>query len=262
MKIKKHFQISSSIELNKMKIKNKGQISFEFVMIFTLIFLVLTSFTYIINQRLTEISIEQERLVMKHLSTNIINEIVLASSVNNNYMRKFDVPGLLLGKRYDMGILDNDLLVIKMYEGERVSREHFSVIPIKVKGTFLDNINVTNTKHCITKNNYDGIRISKNQASLDSNKDKVSYGDTFFVYISFNCVEDARSVEVTLKYDFDKLILKNAEPIVRKNSNENPLFEDYRLIYDYSNSAEKYINDGGRFTYGYLSKTCASTKLI
>jgi uncharacterized protein (UPF0333 family) len=239
----------------------KAQVSFEFIMIFTLVILALTGFIYIINIRLTEIRIEQETLVMKNLARNIENEIILASSVNNFYVRRFDIPTNILGNEYDMEIQEN-VLVINLLQDNLSQKEYFTPLPLDVKGTFVRNINENTTDHCITKNDLDGIRISRNQASLDTNVTSVGIDDEFDVFISLNCVQNAKSIQVTVKYDPATLELleDEVEPVVLSNinlKNYNPLFSGYHKILDYSKAAGKYIHDG-RYTYGYLGKGCAS----
>lgn len=242
-------------------LSKRAQVSFEFLMIFTLVILALSGFIYIINIRLTEIRSEQETLVMKNLARNIENEVVLASSVNNYYVRRFDIPTKLLGKDYDLKIEEN-VLVINLLQDNISQKEYFTPLPLNVKGTFVQDINENTTQHCITKNNLDGIRISRNQASLDTNVSNVLMGDEFDVFISLNCVQNAKSIQVTIKYDSDSLeLLENkVEPVVRSNiklKNYNPLFSGYHKILDYSKASGKYIHEG-RYTYGYLGKGCAS----
>ena len=122
--------------------QNKSQISFEFIMIFSLVFFALSGFIYVINDRMNEISVKQEELIMKSLADSIINEIVLASSFNNNYMRRFDVPVKLFGQDYNMSIEDN-FIHIEVIENGNVRIEHFAAFPIHVKGSFIDEINLT-----------------------------------------------------------------------------------------------------------------------
>jgi len=230
----------------------KAQVSFEFIMIFTLIIMSIMGFTFVVNQRLFEIAKQRDRVVMKNLADNIQNEITLASSVSNNYFRKFDIPINLLGRRYNISLEDNDLVV------EMDDEIYFTSLPVEVKGSFIEDVDENTTEHCISKNSFDGIRISKNQASLDANMSEVHRGEEFDVFFSLNCVVNAISVRVVIAYDADKLEVVDAEPVTRsivKYRLMNPMFESYSLIYDYSSSGSKYLQDTGygRFTYGYLA---------
>jgi len=244
----------------------KAQVSFEFIVIFALVFFALTGFIYIINDRLFEITKQQDRLVLKNLANNIVNEVILASSMNDNYLRLFHVPVKLTGKDYKMYISEG-LLVIEVYEDDMLVLDHFTAMPVKVKGTFIEEINQNTTEHCITKNDFDGIRISRNQASIDTDKEEYERDEEFDAFISLNCVKDAKSIRTTIRYEYDTLELLEAEPVTESNpdyADKNPLFAHYNLIYDYSQGAySNFIIDDpneeyGRFTYGYLASECTS----
>ena len=244
----------------------KTQISVEFIIIFTLVFFALIGFIYIINIRLSDISEKQELMLMRNLANNIKSEVIIASSVNNNYLRRFDIPTKIKGKEYNMSI-DNDELIIELIENDHVVREYFTVFPVHVKGTFVEDINYETTDHCITKNDFDGIRIARNQVSLDTNHTKIDQEESFYVMISLNCVEDIRSVRFVIKYDPDKLelIRNSVEAITRYNYRDlNPLFDDVLSETPYAGKVsgvigKKFIDAAeGRFTYGYIARECGS----
>jgi len=239
----------------------KSQVSFEFILIFSVIFFALVSFVYVINTRLFEITEQQDMMLMENLADNIVNEIILASSVENNYVRIFDLPVNLRGQEYNIFLIENNLK-IGILGNEKA--EFYKSLPINVKGNFFENITVNTTEHCISKSEFDGIRISKNQLSLDSDSSTVEKGSTFSVFIGLNCVFDVKSFSFTIDYDDDKLALVDAEPVIRKNhdfDSMNPLFDDYSLIFDYrgkyDESGHKLIDDG-RFSYGLIGKNCGS----
>jgi len=249
-----------------MTANKKSQISVEFIIIFSLVIFALIGFIYIMNIRLSDISERQELLLMRNLANNIKEEVIIASSVNNNYLRRFNIPTKIKGKDYNMSI-ENDELIIKLIENNQVVKEYFTVFPVPVKGSFVEDINYENTDHCITKNDFDGIRIARNQLSLDTNSTRFSPGDVFNVLVSLNCVEDIRSVQFTIKYDPNKtrLIRNTVEPVTRHNyPNFNPLFSDVLSITPYAGKISqliglKFVDDtNGRFTYGYIARECAS----
>ena len=242
----------------------KSQISVEFIIIFSLVFFALIGFIYIMNVRLSDISERQELLLMRNLANNIKNEVIIASSVNNNYLRRFDIPTTIKGKDYNMSI-DNDELLIELIENNQIVKEYFTVFPVHVKGTFVEDINYETTDHCITKNDFDGIRIARNQVSLDTNHTKIGQGESFDVMASLNCVEDIKSVQFTIKYDSEKLNLLsiNVEPITRYNYRDlNPLFDDVLSETPYAGKVSSVVGlkfiEPGRYTYGYIARECAS----
>jgi hypothetical protein len=241
---------------------SRAQVSFEFVLIFTLVLIALSGFTYLINERVTEIRIEQQKLVMKNLGNNIVNEILIANSVNNNYLRRFDMPIKISGSDYSINIVNGNDIVINLIQENKIIDTDYISLPIKIKGNFMQNITDNTTDHCITKSDVDGIRISRNQASIDLNKTIVNEEGEFDVFISLNCVNNAKSIQFTIKYDAEKLEIIDTQPIVRSNveyRNLNPLFNSYSSLLDYTHADEKYIdNFNGRFTYGYIGRGCAT----
>ena len=236
-----------------------AQISFEFIMIFGLVLMSLTAFIYVIHERIADISIEQEKIVMRNLANNIINEIIIASSVSDNYMRKFDIPVKLLGSDYKI-LMENNDISIQVFEGDYLKSEYFTPLPVQIKGGFMQNLSLNTTGHCITKNKIDGLRISRNQASLDASVFQVNQGDEFEVYVSLYCIVNIKSIRITVRYDPDILEIINSEPIVHidpKYENRTPLFHSSEVVYDYSNTS--YSNSTiGRFTYGYIGSDCSS----
>ncbi|MBN2367536.1 hypothetical protein JXC34_00830 [Candidatus Woesearchaeota archaeon] len=238
----------------------KAQISFEFIIIFSLVFFVLVAFIYIMNNRMSEIYEQQDELAMRALANSIKNEVVLASSVNNNYLRKFEIPTKINSRDYRIEIED---LFINIYvlENNKTVNEFFSILSIPVKGNFFENINSSTNKHCITKNNYDGVRISLNQASLDTNATEFKSGDIFEVIFSLNCVENIRTVRFTVRYEPDNLEFVDVDSIYRDARNGiNPLFEKKpRPEINYSDVAPLEVGneyydlvEPGRFTFSFV----------
>lgn len=238
---------------------SKAQISFEFIMIFTLVLFALSGFIYMINNQMQEISKKQEQIVMKSLADSIINEVVLASSFNNNYMRRFEIPAKLFGQDYNMSI-QGEYLIINVLENNKARLEYLATLPLYVKGSFVEKINASNLKHCVTKSDFDGIRISQNQASLDVLNSTIETEKEFELYVSLHCVEDAKSFTITIHYDPKMVEIIEAVPVIRNYEfkDKNPLFLDYNLIYNYENSPEHIDENIGRFSYGFLGDECST----
>jgi hypothetical protein len=252
----------------------KAQISVEFIMIFTLVFAAVIGFIVIINSRLTDIKNDQDVLIMKDLASNIKSEIALAASVNNNYLRRFSIPSRLEGREYKIA-LTTDELSIKMLEGGITVNDYFTILPVPVKGGFIENIDINSTEHCITKNDFDGIRIARTQASLDVDTSNMTLtesivlkkGDEFGVFFSLNCVQDIRSARFTVRYNDSIFEIDKAktEPITMDNNNKlNPLFPDLvtELFYEGKDLGESYsylpfITDT-RYTYSFIGSECSS----
>jgi hypothetical protein len=235
--------------------QTRAQVSFEFILIFSLVFLSLSGFIYIINQRLFELSKKQEVLELKQLADSIVNEVSIANSMNNNYVRKFDIPQKILGKNYRMRIDDSEL-TITVLENNNTYLEYFTAFPIPVKGSFIQNINYNTTQHCISRS-YDGVRISRTQASIDPNVTKIGLNGQFEVFVSLHCVKDTKSARFTLKYDPEKLTYKSSEAVVFDKPQykyKNPLFDKMFIQYNFQSD----MVYPGRFSFGYLGKNCVS----
>ncbi len=239
---------------------SKSQVSFEFIMIFVLVLFALSGFIYIINQRIFELSKKQENLVLVHLSNSIINEAIIASSANNNYVRKFDIPQKLFGKDYRMSIENSELSIVVL-ENNQTYLEHLAVFPIPVKGSFIQQITENTTEHCVSRST-DGIRFSRTQASIDPNVTNPGLGDVFDVFISLHCVTDVASARFTIKYDPEALELMDMEavPVIFQKQEfrkKNPLFENVLTEFPI-NDPELINEDIARFTFGYIGTTCES----
>ncbi|MEM2131252.1 MAG: cohesin domain-containing protein [Candidatus Woesearchaeota archaeon] len=259
--------------------KKKSQISFEFIIIFGIVFMVLTGFILIIKTKISEINEEKEYQEAISLINNIKTEILIASSVNNNYYRKFELPNKINGYEYNL-ILNNELLDLNLFEKfqskskeRKIKKTYNTILPFYVKGGFSEKINETNKEHCITKNNIDGIRIAKNQISLDSkesniyNKNydlEVKKDDFFNIYVNLYCITNLRSVQLTIKYDPNILELVDYELMTKLNyPEENTLFEYADLLdmngkgLTINNTFYKYIDpEQGRFTLSVIGKEC------
>lgn len=231
-----------------------AQVSFEFVLIFSLVFFSIMGFLYIANTKLDEINDQKEQLILETVADDIINEVVIASSVEDNYVRKFDVPGRLLGKYYEMSIEDNLLMIDVFDRSGNIYKNYFKHIPIAVKGTFIEKINETNKEHCVSKSDFDGVRISKTQASLDlapGTGEITAGGEQFEVYLSLHCVENIRSLKFFIEYNETYLDFVDFEVIKQSNYDDrylNPLFDD-AVSYEYG-------SDDAYITRSLLADSC------
>ena len=200
-----------------------SQISMEFMLIFTLVLLLSMVFLSLLSARLSDAENKKDFALMQNLAHTIQNEILLASQVHDNYIRKFEIPYDINGKNYSMK-LEKDELIINI-TGENGSTV-YNVLPQEIKGGFLENNKLGFLDYCITKNRNE-IRISRNQASLEyAAYDQGDFGfDTadynyinalsgplsvnrdgkFRIYLRVNCVINLQSIVFDLYYDGNKL---------------------------------------------------------
>ncbi|MEM3374294.1 MAG: cohesin domain-containing protein [Candidatus Woesearchaeota archaeon] len=264
--------------LKYFKIAKIAQISFEFILIFGIVFLVITGFIYLITNRISEISQEKENQEIINLINDIKNEIIIASSMHNNYYREFELPTRLMGYEYTLNLSNDEITLIifdKYYLGgnKKVKKTYNSILPTFVKGNFAEKINETTNRHCITKSDKDGIRISKNQASLESKQSNiyskydviVNENNEFDLYLNLYCVNNLRSIQITIKYDPNFISLERTGIITSSSYNENSLFDSVFVV-NLDNS-HKEINSisyplispsEGRFSLGVIGNECAS----
>ncbi len=200
-------------------------------MIFALALAVLLLFLKIAYDRINEISEQEDYVHMYNLADAIRREVLLASQVHTNYLRRFELPNTINGKNYTIRLLDDNALYKQGIEinlteiNGRVLRSDFYTLPVDTKGQFSTSINEEVLEHCVTKSDYDNIRISRNQASiefvaLDNNHDgtfeydhtnirerinngklQVNAGAIVEVVVRLNCVENVQAIQFTLGFE-------------------------------------------------------------
>lgn len=243
--------------MRKKKKNTKAQVSMELVLIFSFVLVIFIAFMGLITQQFTEASEKKEYKEMAILAENIKNEVMIASQVYNNYLRKFEIPYTINQRPYTI-LLEKDVLSINTSD-----KEYILILPFEVKGSFSDEVGSFSRSmdpdtlvHCITKSISDGVRISKNQVSIelnitDTNENgipDVKIGEHFLAYVRINCVEGIKGFGVTLRYNnthmklMEEVILyQKEEGDTRKFSeyiNENPFLEEIPSVPTY-----RFIND-------------------
>jgi hypothetical protein len=89
--------------------KSKSQTGMEFLIIAGTVLFFFTLFFVAIHTTTEERNEERENLVIKNLALSIQDEINLATEASDGYVRTFKVPELILGKNYDVEIVDNHI---------------------------------------------------------------------------------------------------------------------------------------------------------
>jgi len=207
----------------------------ELVLIFAFILTVFIALMGALSTQFSQLSKEKDQAALDTLANVIRNEVFLATQVSNNYIRKFELPSRLNGREYSLSIDDGDLLVIQNED----SLLSTTLLPVLVKGGFIGEIEPGQLEHCITKSQFDGIRISKNQASVEPNLTDsgddgipdIAAGETFWVYVRVNCLEDVKAIQFVLQFDQEKLAFLDEQVLYQKDARgqfvftaENPFF--------------------------------------
>lgn len=259
-----------------MEDNKKSQVSVEFVLIFIILMFSIAVFMFLLNQRIAQAQDDKDYLVMQAVANNIKEEVILATQVHNNYIRRFNIPYKINNKDYDIRLNGNELDIDILENGEAV-KNYFAVLPIDVKGGFVEEKEVNTLDHCLTKNTYDGIRISRNQISLnlvgdyhknEEGKFEIKKGAVFNVIVRINCVKNIRSLQFTINYD-DEFIDLMGEAVVPLSSNihDNAFFGDVVFSTDFGNCAVElgsqvapgicYTNtESGRYTRTAIGENC------
>ena len=217
----------------------------EFVTIFLFVVLIFSVFLSITTKKLGEIADERDYVFMRDLAENIKKEVIIASQVQDNYFRKFELPPNINGRNYTINISNNELGIYLP------DKSYYAVLPQDVKGSFAPDLNKDTLKHCITKNSWDGIRISLNQVSIEyaqiengvdnglaiNNPDKwinvddlddIYFDDDgflklekdqyFAVYVRINCVENIRTIRTVIDTEPEFAEMKGMEYIFREKT--------------------------------------------
>lgn len=88
------------------KRKSKGQSAIEFAIIFGFILFFFIVFFAIIKENQHEKNKEKERLIIQNIALDVQDEINLAAGASEGYYREFTTPTNILGKDYDMQIIE------------------------------------------------------------------------------------------------------------------------------------------------------------
>lgn len=253
----------------------RAQISMEFIMIFALILTAFVGFLSIAQMKVTDISEEKEDLLIRTLANSIKKEVVLATQVHNNYIRRFKLPLKLNDRDYNMYIVRDELIIELYDESGNILQTGYAILPTEVKGGFVEDKDPETLDHCITKSRFDGVRIARNQVSLDvdttgfdlnsAGNPKIPEGALFDVYARINCVKDIKSLQFTIKYDPDYLKLVNVMSLDAKNS-DSWFFRNSLIVFNFTEDAVstangnlQYISDtDGRYTYSTIGEECSS----
>jgi len=96
-----------------MKFKKKAQGVIEFVVLFGTLLFFFIAFFGVIQKNIEEKNSEKERIILQNTALEIKEEINLASESSDGYFREFETPKNILGKDYEVEIIE-DLVYVSM----------------------------------------------------------------------------------------------------------------------------------------------------
>lgn len=106
--------------------RKNAQSTVEFVIIFAAVMFFFISFFAVIQSNIQKKNFEKEKIMAQNIALNIQNEISLAAESSEGYYREFKVPNNILGKEYEVSIVDNRIY-IKLGEKIGISYKVFEL---------------------------------------------------------------------------------------------------------------------------------------
>jgi len=100
--------------------RNKAQFAIEFVVLIAFMFIIFLGFTAVITSKILDAGESGRQQTAEDIATLAKNEIDLARSVSDGYVRTFNLPATIEGNSYDISIIGNRELVVKYFDKEYV----------------------------------------------------------------------------------------------------------------------------------------------
>ena len=100
--------------------RNKAQFAIEFVVLIAFMFIIFLGFTAVITSKILDAGESGRQQTAEDIATLAKNEIDLARSVSDGYVRTFDLPATIEGNSYDISIIGNRELVVKYFDKKYV----------------------------------------------------------------------------------------------------------------------------------------------
>ena len=130
-------------KFKELKIKMpKSQSAMEFIVLASFMLLVILGFFAVTSSRVLEAKEEGNRKIAEDIAALAYNEIEIAKSVNDGYIRNFVMPQTVNGVNYSISIIDNRELIVNYLD-----YEHVKFLPSNVTG------NIIKGNNKISKNN-------------------------------------------------------------------------------------------------------------
>ncbi|MDD5086342.1 MAG: hypothetical protein PHV16_01190 [Candidatus Nanoarchaeia archaeon] len=88
----------------------KAQSSIEVALLVGVMFLIFNVFLIVVVYRMVEVQNQNDRRIIEDMTSVIESEIILASGVEDGYIRTFDVPTTLNGIDYSIELINSTVL--------------------------------------------------------------------------------------------------------------------------------------------------------
>jgi len=100
--------------------KTKAQFAIEFIVLIAVMFLVFLGVISVVTTKILEAKDNERQQIAEDIATLAMNEIELARSVSDGYVRTFILPETVNGNTYDIDIIDDRELVVNYIDKEHV----------------------------------------------------------------------------------------------------------------------------------------------
>jgi len=100
--------------------KTNSQFAIEFIVLTAFMFLVFLGVISVVTTKILEAKDKEREQIAEDIATLAKNEIDLARSVTDGYVRTFTLPNTINGNTYNIEILDDRELVVNYLDKEHV----------------------------------------------------------------------------------------------------------------------------------------------
>ena len=118
----------------------KSQFTIEFAILISFMFIVFVGFFAIVSYKLNEARETEKQQKIGNVAILVDNEIKLANSVNDGYVKTFKLPAKIDGNGYGISILENRELVVE-YPSPNPEYEHVLFLPANIVGNISTGLN-------------------------------------------------------------------------------------------------------------------------
>ncbi len=118
----------------------KSQFTIEFAILISFMFIVFVGFFAIVSYKLNEARETEKQQKIGNIAVLVGNEIKLANSVNDGYVKTFKLPAKIDGNDYRISILENRELVVE-YPLLNPEYEYVLFLPANIRGNISTGLN-------------------------------------------------------------------------------------------------------------------------
>lgn len=93
------------------KIKKNAQGAIEFIVLFAGVLFFFIVFFGVVQKNISEKNQEKEKIILQNIALDVKDEINLAAESSEGYFREFKIPLNILGKEYNITLVNNFVYV-------------------------------------------------------------------------------------------------------------------------------------------------------